>query len=274
MIEQREGHPLRKVIGLSAALATPFTASGEVDWVRFASHAKDLLERGMKVVTAFGTTGEGISIPVVSRAMLYDRMSAEGVAPASLVECVYGLAAADTGQRAKRALETGCAAVLLTPPFYFKNPGEEGLHRWFCEVFETTGASARDIILYNIPQITGVRIELGSLARLRTALGSTIAGVKDSGGDWSYTEALIRGHGDLAILVGHEGHLAAAVRLGASGAISGVANFAPELVGRLVAGADDDRIEPILAALTARDVVPAIKAFMADTRGEAWRRVM
>ena len=43
--------------------------------------------------------------------------------------------------------------------------------------------------------------------------------------------------------MGNEGHLAAAVRLGASGAISGLANFTPELVGRLVSGVDDPRID-------------------------------
>jgi 4-hydroxy-tetrahydrodipicolinate synthase len=164
--------------------------------------------------------------------------------------------------------------VLLTPPFYFKDLGQEGLYRWFSKMLEAVGPAARDVILYNIPQLSGVTIDLGVLARLRSAFGEVIGGVKDSSGNWDYTERLTRANSDLAILVGNEGHLAAAVRLGASGAISGLANFAPELVGRLVSGTDDARIEPLLKAILARPVVPAIKAYMAATGDAAWREVM
>lgn len=273
MTEHTQSHPLRRVIGLSAALATPFTSTGEVDWPRLAAHARNLLSRGMNVVTAFGTTGEGTSVPVATRAALYERMAANGVPPSALVECIYGPSAGDAGQQARRAFASGCTGILLTPPFYYKGVGEDGLYRWFSEVLAASGPDARNVILYNIPALTGVRIELPLIARLRTAFGAVIGGVKDSSGEWPYTEALTRAHSDLAILVGNEGHLAAAVRLGASGAISGLANFAPELVGGLVAGVDDARIEPLLRAVLARPVVPAIKAFMADTGDGAWRDV-
>ncbi|HEY9012072.1 MAG TPA: dihydrodipicolinate synthase family protein [Devosia sp.] len=274
MTDQASGHPLRGKIGLSAAMTTPFTAAGEIDWGRYAAHAKNLLGRGMQAVTAFGTTGEGISIPVAMRAALYDQMAARGVQPGQLVECVYGLSVADAAAQARRAIEAGCAAVLLTPPFYFKDPSEEGVHAWFSRTLEAIGPSARDIILYNIPQLTGVTVGLDSLARLRRAFGPVIGGVKDSSGNWSYTEKLTRANADIAILVGNEGHLAAAVRLGASGAISGLANFAPELVGRLVSGVDDTRIEGLLRAVLARPVVPAIKAYMGAKLDSAWREVL
>jgi 4-hydroxy-tetrahydrodipicolinate synthase len=255
-------------------MTTPFSAGGEIDWGRYAAHAKNLLGRGMQAVTAFGTTGEGVSIPAAVRASLYEQFAARGIWPGQLVECVYGLSIADAAAQARQAIEAGCAAVLLTPPFYFKDPSGEGVHAWFSRTFEAIGPAARDIIVYNIPQLTGVTVGLDSLARLRRAFGSVIGGVKDSGGNWAYTEKLVRANADIAILVGNEGHLAAAVRLGASGAISGLANFAPELVGRLVSGVDDPRIEGLLAAVLARPVVPAIKAYMGATLDPAWSNVL
>ena len=87
------------------------------------------------------------------------------------------------------------------------------------------------------PALTGVTIGPALVGRLRRAFPEAVAGVKDSSGDWKQTTALIAEHRDLAILVGHEGHLAQAVQSGASGAISGVANIAPRLVAGLVAGA-------------------------------------
>lgn len=274
MNDHKDGHPLRRIIGLSAALATPLDPNGGVDWERYAAHASNLLSRGMNAVTAFGTTGEGISVRAGERALLYERMAAHGIAPGRLVECVYGLAAGDTGEQMRRAFEAGCAAVLLTPPFYFKGVGAEGLYRWFGEALEAAGPGARNVILYNIPQLTGVEIGLDLLARLRQRFGDVIGGVKDSSGNWDYTERLARANTEIAILVGNEAHLAAAVRLGASGAISGIANFAPELVGKLVFGADDARIGRLIDAILARPVVPAVKAYMAATLDPAWGRVL
>ena len=268
------GQRMRDTIGLSAALATPFDAKGGIDWPRLAAHAAGLLDGGMKVVTAFGTTGEGVSIASSARASLYERMSGHGIAPHKLVECVYGPSAADAGAHVRRSLEAGCAGILLTPPFYFKQPTEEGVYRWFSEVFEAAGAGCRDVILYNIPALTGVPVGPGLVGRLRTAFPEIVAGVKDSGGDWDWTASLLAEHRDLAILVGHEGHLARAVQAGASGAISGVANFAPGLVARLVAGEDDSRIDVLLKDLLALPVVPAIKAILAARKDDAsWRSV-
>ncbi|TIU18106.1 MAG: dihydrodipicolinate synthase family protein, partial [Mesorhizobium sp.] len=81
------------------------------------------------------------------------------------------------------------------------------------------------VLLYNIPSVTMVPLPLSLIGRLSAAFPGVVAGVKDSGGDWSYSEALLRAHGDLVILIGDERHLARSVRQGGQGAISGMANF-------------------------------------------------
>jgi 4-hydroxy-tetrahydrodipicolinate synthase len=267
-------HPMRAKIGVSAALATPFDERGCIDWPRFTTHAARLLGQGMKVVTAFGTTGEGVSLAIAARAPLYGKMAEAGIAASQIVECVYGPPSQEAGAHMRRALTAGAAGILLAPPFYFKQPSEEGVYRWFAEALEGAGPDCRDIILYNIPQLTGVKVGAALVARLRKAFAGVIAGVKDSSGDWEQTTALLAEHRDLAILVGHAGHLARAVRQGASGAISGVANFAPALVAKLVRGEDDARIDAILDLLLKLPVVPAVKGVLAaQTNDAAWARV-
>lgn len=273
MPNSAEGHPMRKTIGASAAMLTPLTATGDVDWERLAGHAQRLLDAGLNVVTAFGTTGEGVSIDRDIRFELYERFGRAGLSPGRIVECVYGPSSAEAGAHARRSLGAGCAGLLLTPPFYFKGVGDEGVFRWFAEVFEAAGAGCRDVILYNIPALTGVPIGAGLVGRLRRAFPEVIAGVKDSAGDWSHTEALLAEHRDLAILVGHEGHLAQAVGQGASGAISGIANVAPRLVQRLVGGTHDPLIDDALSVVLSMPVVPALRAILAAQRGDrSWLR--
>lgn len=268
-------HPsATKLKGASAALTTPFNTSGLIDWPRLADHAATLLSRGVNKVGAFGTTGEGVSIPWSVRAELPEWFTRLGVDMSRVVACVFAVSSEEAGDRIAVALETGHAAVLLAPPFYFKSLTTEGLYRWYAEAFERTGADCRDIVLYNIPHLTGAQIDSDLVGRLRSSFGPVVAGVKDSGGDWQHTTALIRAHGDLAILVGHEGHLARAVRGGAAGAISGIANIAPRLVARLAAGEDDPRINPILEHILSLPVVPAIKALQAAlTDDPSWRAV-
>lgn len=265
---------MRELIGVSAALATPFDEGGGIDWPQFCAHSSRLLSSGMNVVTAFGTTGEGVSIARLERDALHDQMAQAGVAASQLIECIYGPSSVEAGQQVRRSLGNGGAGILLTPPFYFKAPSEEGIYRWYAEAFEAAGAACRNIMLYNIPPLTGVAIGPALVGRLRQTFPEIVAGVKDSSGDWTQTAALLAEHRDIAILVGHEGHLAQAVRQGASGTISGIANVAPTLIAKLVAGEHDTQIDISLDRLLAMPVVSAIKGIIAAQSGDdAWRRV-
>jgi len=265
---------LREILGLSCAMLTPFTKAGAIDWQRFGSHASNLLASGVKAVTAFGTTGEGISLSRAERAPLYAEFAKHGVPADKIVECVYGPSSQDAGDHVRAALDAGCAAILLTPPFYFKGPSEEGVFNWFCEVFDRAGEGVRDIIVYNIPSLTAVTITPELVSRLRQRYPDAIGGVKDSSGDWDQTQAFIKTHPDLAILVGHEGYLAQAIKLGASGSISGLANLAPKTIAKLVEGTHEAVIDEALDVILSRPIVPGLKvAMVAQTGDPEWARV-
>jgi 4-hydroxy-tetrahydrodipicolinate synthase len=258
----------------NAALATPFQAPGVIDWDSLTRHARDLLERGLTSVTAFGTTGEGASIPLGERAELFDRFGAAGIDPARVVECVYGPAAGEVAAGVRKALGAGAAAVLVPPPFYFKQPSDDGVFAWYDRMFGALGGAARDVLLYNIPGVTGVTISVDLVARLRSAFPQILLGVKDSSGDWPYAERLLAEHADLTILFGFENLLIKAAARGGSGTISGLANIAPEMIAGLVRGCADARIDDLVAAVDTVPVVPAIKALVAHVRGDAvWRAV-
>ncbi|TGU05832.1 dihydrodipicolinate synthase family protein, partial [bacterium M00.F.Ca.ET.156.01.1.1] len=91
---------------------------------------------------------------------------------------------------------------------------------------------------------------VGLVGRLKKAFPGVVTGVKDSSGNWSHTERLLKEHGDLAILIGDERDLAKGVRLGGQGAISGVANFLTQEVRAMaVDGKDDKRVEDLVVEL-------------------------
>ncbi len=266
--------PLRRKLAVGAALTTPFDAHGEVLWPLLAGHADRLRKTGVTIVSVFGTTGEGASIDRRTRAAALEQFAGHGIAPADVAPCIYGPAARDAADDVRRSIAGGCGAMLLVPPFYYKGVSDEGLYRWHAEVFESAGPGVRDVILYNIPALTGATIGPALLGRLRNAFPGIVAGVKDSSGDWQHTTALLAEHRDLAVLVGHEGHLARAVQRRASGAISGVANIAPHLVASLASGREDRLIDWVLERLLRLPVVPALKAILAAQRSDpVWTAV-
>jgi len=258
--------------GLSAALTVPFRPDGGVDFPRFVAHVRRCLAQGCRTVTAFGTTGEGAAFSLAERDRVLGALAGAGIEGRQLVGGISASAAEDAVAQARMALDFGADAVLLPPPFYFKGVGDDGLFAWFARVFEQLGAAARGVILYHIPSVTQVPLSVELVGRLRAAFPEVILGVKDSSGSWDYAQALLAQHHDLAILIGDERCLAAAVRLGGQGAISGIANIYPEAMLPLVQeGRDDERIQRLVEALLAYPVIPAVKALVAHRTGDpAW----
>ncbi|MGK9167774.1 dihydrodipicolinate synthase family protein [Inquilinus limosus] len=258
--------------GLSAALTVPFRPDGHVDFPRLVAHARWCLAHGCRTVTAFGTTGEGAAFSLSEREQVLGAFAGAGIEGRQLVGGIAASSAEDAVAQARLALDFGADALLLPPPFYFKGVGNDGLFAWFARVFEQLGTAARGVILYHIPSVTQVPLSIDLVGRLRAAFPEVIRGVKDSSGDWDYAQALLAAHRDLAILIGDERCLAAAVRLGGQGAISGIANIYPEAMLPMVRdGRENDRILRLVEALLAYPVIPAVKALVAQRSGDlAW----
>ncbi|MGY5804221.1 dihydrodipicolinate synthase family protein [Rhizobium sp. LEGMi12c] len=261
--------------GLSAALATPFDADGEIEIPGVIEQAKHCLSNGCRSVTLFGTTGEGASIGMQERKQVLAAMVAAGIAPEQIVMGVLVDAAEDAAAQAGQALAQGARNILLAPPSYFKNVSDDGLFKWFAAVFTMLGTHARDVIVYNIPSVTMVPLSISLVGRLRAAFPDVVVGVKDSSGDWPYTEELLKTHGDLIILIGDERHLARGVRLGGQGAISGMANLLPREVQAMAEkGIDDANVELFVEQLLNYPIIPSIKAILARlTEDDSWLAV-
>ncbi|WP_064708343.1 dihydrodipicolinate synthase family protein [Rhizobium bangladeshense] len=255
--------------GLSVALATPFSENGNIAIEAMVAQARRCLAAGCSSVTMFGTTGEGPSIGNGERERVLAAFLDAGIAPRNIIVGVLVDAAEDAAMQASQALSLGARNILLAPPSYFKNVSDDGVFQWFSAVFALLGDKARDIIVYNLPSVTMVPLSVSLIGRLRTAFPHVVMGVKDSSGDWPYTEALLKAHSDLIILVGDERHLAKAVRLGGRGAISGMANFVPrELKPMAEEGRDDARVEDFVVELLKHPVISAVKAMVARTTSE------
>ena len=262
--------------GLSVALATPFAEDRSIDLPRLVAHGRQSLADGCNSLTVFGTTGEGASLGLNERNRALGALVGGGVDPKT--QLVVGIAASsveDAIAQGRAALMLGCPSFLLAPPFYFKGAGDEGLFDWFAAVLTGLGPKASNVILYHIPQVTSVGLAVELIDRLKKAYPGQVAGVKDSSGDWANSQALLKQHSELHILIGDERLLAKAMNLGASGTICGLANIAPDLMQAPLNGIEEPRIAEIIEQLLPFAFTAACKALVGHRRKDpvAWSRM-
>lgn len=269
--------PLRaNRFGLSVALATPFAEDRSIDLPRLVAHGRQSLADRCASLTVFGTTGEGASLGLNERNRALGALVGAGVDPRT--QLVVGIAAASVEEaiaQGRAGLMLGCPSFLLAPPFYFKGAGDEGLFDWFAAVLTGLGPRASNVILYHIPQVTSVGLSMALVDRLKKAFPAQVTGVKDSSGDWDNAQALLKHHRELHILIGDERLLARAMNLGASGAITGLANIAPDLMKPLIDGIEEPRVNAIVEAVLPFAVTAAVKALVGHRRKDpvAWSRM-
>ncbi|MDG2262648.1 MAG: dihydrodipicolinate synthase family protein [Actinomycetota bacterium] len=210
--------------GLIAPPLTPFNDDGSVATDLFIDHAHSLLDQGCAALAPFGTTGEALSVGMDERVAGLDALVGAGVDPHDLIPGTGLTNLPDTLRLTRHAIDSGCRAVMTLPPFYIKRPSDDGLVTYFDRLITAAGADDISIVLYHIPQVSGVGFSVDLVARLRREFPDQIVGIKDSSGDWPNTLRLFDISG-LTVFPGSELPLVEALELGASGCISATANI-------------------------------------------------
>jgi 4-hydroxy-tetrahydrodipicolinate synthase len=271
-----------RIRGVLSPVVTPFTADLAPDPERFVHHCRWLLSQGVGLAV-FGTNSEANSLSVEERLALLDRLVEVGLDPGRMMPGTGCCALPDSVRLTAHAVKLGCAGVLMLPPFYYKGVSDDGLFGSFAEVIERVGDGRLRVYLYHIPPVAQVPITLALIERLLNAYPTTVAGIKDSSGDWNNTHAMLEAFAPAGfdVFPGSETFLLASMRRGGVGCISATANVHPGPIARLAAtwqAADADaqqqRLDEIRGIMQDYPMIPALKAAIAHYAGDAgWAAV-
>ena len=214
--------------GVFAPVLTPFNHDLSPSVERFVKHCGWLIGQGVGL-SVFGTNSEANSLSVGEKRHLLDALLAAGIAPGRLMPGTGACALTDTIELTRHAVASGCAGVLMLPPFYYKGVSDEGLFRSYARVIDAVADARLRIYLYHIPPVAQVGISLKLIERLLKAYPGAIAGIKDSSGDWSNTEAMLRElqPQGFDVFAGSEAFLLATLRAGGAGCITATGNVNP-----------------------------------------------
>ncbi|HEV3197199.1 MAG TPA: dihydrodipicolinate synthase family protein [Bryobacteraceae bacterium] len=258
--------------GVWAPAITPFRQDLSPDPERFARHARWLLANGCSGLAAFGTNSEANSLSVEERMALLEFLIGHGVSPACLMPGTGCCALTDSVRLTAHAVGLGCAGVLMLPPFYYKSVSDEGLFRNFSEVIEQVGDARLRLYLYHIPPVAQVPITIPLIERLLQRYPQTVAGLKDSSGDWNNTKSVLDAFANTGfdVFAGSEVFLLSNMRHGGVGCISATANVNPGAIHRVFenwrepdAGRMQEQIAATRAVVQKYPMIPALKAIVA-----------
>jgi dihydrodipicolinate synthase/N-acetylneuraminate lyase len=208
---------MQEIEGVYVANVTPIKddAALSVDVDSYLDHVSWLAEMGVRGVVPFGTNGEGPSLTLNEKLRVLEALFARDL-PIQVIPAIMQGNLPETLEMVEALEEYPATAVLVLPPYYFKPASPEGLRRFFEPVLERTG---HPVILYHIPKYAVPVPE-------EVVIDLPVWGVKDSGGEGGYAEAVLEGN--RGVLIGTEDDLWQRLNGGAQGAISALANFIPE----------------------------------------------
>ncbi|MCI5976277.1 MAG: 4-hydroxy-tetrahydrodipicolinate synthase [Clostridiales bacterium] len=208
--------------GIATAMVTPMTATG-VDYDALARFIDFQLEEGINALVAVGTTGESATLTPQERKEVI-RFTVERVA--GRVPVIAGTGTNNTQhvlEFTKSACDDGADAVLVVTPYYNKAT-QAGLIAHFTAVAD---ASAKPVILYNVPSRTGCNLLPDTVAVL--AKHPNIAAIKEASGNMGQVVELAAKCGsDIAIYSGEDGITLPILSMGGQGCISVASNVVPK----------------------------------------------
>lgn len=268
--------------GVYAAVLTPQTDAGAPDIDLMASHCRWLLDNGCDGLAVLGTTGEANSFSVDERIAILDGLAEAGIPGETLMPGTGACAMPDAVAVTRAALKNGASGVLMLPPFYYKNPSDDGLFAAYSEIIQAIGDDRLKVCLYHFPQMSAVPISYALIERLLKEYPDTVVGMKDSSGDADNMIGAAQNFPGFAVFAGSDELLLPLIEAGGAGCITACANVGAKLAGEVYQGwKNGDDVQATHETLTAvRDAIMAfplsagLKMLMARHSGnDGWLNI-
>jgi 4-hydroxy-2-oxoglutarate aldolase len=214
-----------EIRGIFPALITPFTSQEAI----FFSALKENIQRynrtGLAGYVVLGSTGESVMLSRDESDSVLVAVK-EAAAPEKILIAGTGAeSTTETVSRTKRAASLGYHFALVKTPYYYKpvyRP-ETYIHHYRV----VADSSPIPILLYSVPQFTGVTLETPEILAL--ADHPNIAGIKDSSGNIQRVGEIVAGaRRSFQVLTGGAAVIYPALVVGARGAILALASALPE----------------------------------------------
>jgi 4-hydroxy-2-oxoglutarate aldolase len=257
-----------KLSGVMPPITTPFQ-DGKLALDKLKSNFQKWNKTGLSGYLVLGSNGEAVYLSEEEKMRIVET-SRESIPKSKIMMVGTGRESTqETIRFTNQAARMGGDCALVVTPSYFKGSMKpQILYDHFVAVAES---SRIGILIYNVPQFTGINLEPEWVAKLSEH--SNIIGIKDSSGNiGQLTEIIHLSKRGFAVFVGSAPVFFPALCVGAAGGILAAANAVPKECIRIQnlfdrekmkeARALQNRLTPLAKAVTTRHGIGGLKMAM------------
>ncbi len=257
-----------KLSGVMPPIATPFE-EGKLASDQLKGNFQKWNKTGLSGYLVLGSNGEAVYLNEKEKIKAVE-ISRESIPASKIMLVGTGMESTEETIRfTNQVAKIGADCALVVTPSYFKGSMKpQILYDHFVAVAES---SRIGILIYNVPQFTGINLEPEWVAKLSEH--PNIIGIKDSSGNiGQLSEVIHLSREGFAVFVGSAPVFFPALCVGAAGGILAVANVVPQECVRIQnlfeekkfddARASQDRLTPLAKAVTTKHGIGGLKMAM------------
>ncbi len=225
---------MHKISGVYSAALTPIKQDLSINQDLYLRHCQYLMRQGHDGLAIFGTTGEANSFSPKERKENLEFLLSHKIDPKVLIPGTGSSSLNEAIDMTKHAANYKVKAVLLLPPFYYKNVSDEGIINYYRHIIEKVGENSMQYLLYHIPQNSYVPISFKTIEILLKFYPKNIIGLKDSSGDSERMMKMVKYFNNFAVFCGHDSLALNVVKRGGAGAITAGTNICGKLLNFII----------------------------------------
>ncbi|MCI7639846.1 MAG: dihydrodipicolinate synthase family protein [Clostridiales bacterium] len=230
---------IEKYQGIIPAFYACYDAEGKINPEGVRALTRWFVEKGVKGLYVGGSSGECIYQSKEERKVVLENVMAEAKGKLTIIAHVACNNTADSQELAAHAESLGVDAIASIPPIYFHLP-PYAIAKYWNDI--SAAAPNTDFIIYNIPQLAGVALNVPLLKEMLK--NPRCIGVKNSS---MPTQDIQMWRDEGAIVFnGPDEQLISGLVMGATGGIGGTYGAMPELYIKLYECVKEGRLDTAL----------------------------
>lgn len=208
----------KEYAGLHAALVTPYTETGEVNYRELKKLVRRLIAEGIDGFYVGGSTAETFLLTESERKGILEAVLEENNGEKLVVSHVGAISTRQAVDFAQHAEAAGADAVSAISPFYYKFTQRE-IEDYYLEIMAGSGLP---MFVYNFPNLSGFALTKPFLERLKSS--SRLAGIKFTSSDMFQLERIKARNPGLTVWNGFDEMLLSGLAAGADGGVGSTYN--------------------------------------------------
>lgn len=228
----------RNLAAIYSALTTPFSKDESLNVEALRKLVQYELDNGVEGFYCCGSSGEGLLLSLDERKKVLETVIEEVNGKVPVISHIGTVATKDVIELAKHARSVGADAVSMIPPYYYNFSMNEIIEYYLDVVNEVNDIP---VIVYNIPQFTGVSFNKNNAGRLLE--NDHVIGIKHTSTDLFGLERMKHDFPEKVYFNGFDEIFLSGLTAGANAAIGTTVNLYPKTFRRLMDLYDQGDIE-------------------------------